>query len=280
MAPVRLALFQERPYSFLGVGELTGRGHDLDGVGVRLGLIEVELGVERLLADPLAVGRAARGPLEQVADRFIEASGGHHPIDQAPVERRVRVDDVSGQGQLHGALAAHVPGYRHHGGVAEPAALAARRREAGVFARHRQVGGGDELAACRGREPVHPGHHRLRYLLHHGHQLGARLQQRADPGQVGACDIGEVMPGAEYRAVAGQHDAEYVAAAEVAEGSDQLAHVRQGQRIPALRPVHRDGGEITRTLDEDVLELHGVKHRPETRPCIAPPPRRPGVGPP
>jgi hypothetical protein len=56
VAPARLALFQERPDPFLGIGELAGRGHDLDGVGVRLRLIEVDLGVERLLADPFALG--------------------------------------------------------------------------------------------------------------------------------------------------------------------------------------------------------------------------------
>jgi len=107
------------------------------------------------------------------------------------------------------------------------AALAARRREAGVLAGHRQVGGSDQLAAGRGGQPVHPGHHRLRHLLHQRHQLGAGSQQGADRRQVGAGHLGEVMPGAEHRAGPGQHDAEGVAAAKLAEGRDQLTHVLQ-----------------------------------------------------
>ena len=53
VAPVRLALFQERADPFLRVGELAGRSHDLEGVGVRLRLIEIDLRIERLLTDPL-----------------------------------------------------------------------------------------------------------------------------------------------------------------------------------------------------------------------------------
>jgi hypothetical protein len=64
------------------------------------------------------------------------------------------------------------------------------------------------------------------------------------------------VPGAEDRAVSGQHDAQGVAVPEVAEGRDQLAHVLEGQGVAPLRPVHRDGGEITGPFDQDVLELH------------------------
>src|SRR5271156_5868239 len=50
-APDRLALFQEGPHSLSRVGQLAGRGHDLDRVGVGLGLVQVALGVQCLLAD-------------------------------------------------------------------------------------------------------------------------------------------------------------------------------------------------------------------------------------
>ena len=72
MAPVWLALFQERADPFLCVRELARRGHDLDGVGIRLRLIEVDLGIKRLFADPLALGGTARGALEEIVDRIIE----------------------------------------------------------------------------------------------------------------------------------------------------------------------------------------------------------------
>src|SRR5579863_6430008 len=67
-APAWLALLQERPRPLPRVGQLAGRGHDLDGVGVCLGLVQVDLGVQRLLADALAIRRAAGDPLQEILD--------------------------------------------------------------------------------------------------------------------------------------------------------------------------------------------------------------------
>src|SRR5580704_7088481 len=135
-APVRLALVQERLRPLPRVGELAGRGHDLDGVGVGLGLVQVDLGVQRLLADALAVRRPAGDTLQEVLDGGVELSGRHDPVDQAPLQRGTRVDDVARHGHLRGPLAADVPGDGHHRGVAEPAALAPGGGKAGVFAGH------------------------------------------------------------------------------------------------------------------------------------------------
>jgi hypothetical protein len=54
-APARLALAQEGPHPFAGLRELAGGGHHLDRVGIGLGLVQVDLSVESLLADALAV---------------------------------------------------------------------------------------------------------------------------------------------------------------------------------------------------------------------------------
>jgi hypothetical protein len=103
---------------------------------------------------------------------------------------------------------------------------------------------------------VHPGHHRLRDLLHERHQLGAGLQQRAHLAQVGGGHVGEVVAGAERRAVPGQHHTETVAGADLGEGGQQLVHVGQGQGVAAPGPVHGHGGEVARPLDQDVLVFH------------------------
>ena len=58
-------------------------------------------------------------------------------------------------------------------------------------------------------------------------------------------------------AVARQHDAEGIAVPQLTERRDQLAHVRKGQGVAALRPVHRDRGEVAGALHQDVLESHG-----------------------
>ena len=56
LPPARLPLLQERVHALAGVGQLAGRGHHLDGVGVGLRLVQVDLRVEGLLADALALG--------------------------------------------------------------------------------------------------------------------------------------------------------------------------------------------------------------------------------
>ena len=63
-ARARLRRFPGTPPSTPGFRQLAGRGHDLDGVGVRLRLVQVDLAVQRLLADALAPEPRAR--LEQV----------------------------------------------------------------------------------------------------------------------------------------------------------------------------------------------------------------------
>ena len=118
----------------------------------------------------------------------------------------------------------------------------------------------------------------VRALLVTCTELMTLIQQGTDLGQVGVDDVGEVVPGAEHRAVAGQHDAQRVAVTQVAERPDQLAHVVLRQRVAPLRPVHRDGGEIAGPLHQDVLEPHRDSFSPPPQPTLArarrPAPRR------
>src|SRR5664279_1993525 len=229
------------------------RGHHLDGVGVRLRLVEVYLRVERLLANALALRLAQRYALKEVLCGGIELLGGHYPVGQSPVERGSRVDYIARKGHFRCPFPADVPGDRHHRGMEEPATSAAGSGETGVLACHCEVGGCDQLAAGRGGEPMHTRHHRLGHLLDECHQFGAGDKQRTNRRQVG---IGEIVPGAEHRADARKDYAQGVTLPDVAEGRDQLAHVLQRQGVAPLRPVHRDGGKFARPLDQDVLESH------------------------
>src|SRR5689334_10274697 len=72
LAPLRLALLQERVHPLAGVGKLAGGGHHLDGVGVGLGLVQVDLRVQRLLADALALRGPAGHPLQHVLHGRVE----------------------------------------------------------------------------------------------------------------------------------------------------------------------------------------------------------------
>ena len=78
-APARLALVQERPHPFPRVRQLAGRGHHLDGIGVGLRLVEVDLRVQGLLADALALRGPPRDALQQVGDRGVQLPGRAPP---------------------------------------------------------------------------------------------------------------------------------------------------------------------------------------------------------
>ncbi len=249
--------FQAGMHPLARVGQLTGRRHYLDGVRVRLGLVQVDLSVKRLLADPLALRRSSGDPLKELVDRRVELVGRHDLVDQAPVERRRRIDHIARQRHLCCPLPPDIPGDRDHRRVAEPAALAAWSGEPGVLAGDREIGGRDQLTARRRGQPVHACDDGLGNLLHQRHELGAGLQQRSHSCQVRIGNVGEVVTGAEYRAVAREHNAERIAGTDLGERIDELTHVREGQGVATLRPVHRDGGELAGPVDQNVLELHG-----------------------
>src|SRR5712671_6785949 len=72
----------------------------------------------------------------------------------SPQSSAVRASMTSPDMARSMALPADVPGHGHHRGVAEPAALAAGRGEAGVLTGHGEVGAGDQLAAGRRGQPL------------------------------------------------------------------------------------------------------------------------------
>src|SRR3954468_468737 len=121
----RWALLQERRHALARVGRLAGGGHELDRVGVGLRLVEIDLGVEPLLAQRLRVPAAARGPAQEVEAGRVELSGRDDRVHEAPGGRRPGVDRIAGEGHLERALARQRAGDGDHRGVAEPAALAA-----------------------------------------------------------------------------------------------------------------------------------------------------------
>ena len=158
------------------------------------------------------------------------SSGGHHPVDQPPLQSGVGVDGVAGEGQLHGLLAADGPADCDQRRVAEPAAFAARRGKPGPLGRHGQIGAGHQLTAGRRRQPVHPGDHRLAQALDGRHQLGARPQQFPHGHQIGPDHVGEVVTGGEHRPVAGQDHPAGIAVA------------RPGERPPSAPACARATG--------------------------------------
>src|SRR5215218_9725334 len=84
----RRALLEERRHALARVRRLAGGGHQLDRVRVGLRLVEVDLGVEALLAQPLRAAAPAGGPAQEVDAGRVELGGGDHRVDQPPGLRR------------------------------------------------------------------------------------------------------------------------------------------------------------------------------------------------
>ena len=201
---------------------LRRRGHHLGGVVVRLGLIEIDLRVVALLAESLRERAAARGALEQLPRRRFEISGRDDPVDETPVGCGGCVDRVARQQELECALAPDRTRDGDHRRVAEPAAAAAGRGEAGFARRHREIAGGDELAARRGGEPGHAREHRLRDPLDPLHHLGAAHEQRSRAGEIAAGHVGEVMACAEHGPLRVEQHAARLARADLRERREEI----------------------------------------------------------
>src|SRR5699024_6125144 len=75
-------------------------------------------------------------------------------------------------------------------------------------------------------------------------------------GVVLARHVREVVAGAEYRTVSGQHHTHRVAFRRLAERGEELSHVLKRERVALARPVHRDRREVTAAGDLDAFIRH------------------------
>src|SRR5437016_4909646 len=92
--PRRRPLLQERAHALLGVGGHGVQRHDGLREVVGLALIDVDLPVERFLAD-LYGQRAGVGDLAgELSNRSVELIDRHDPVDEAPLGRRDGVDEL------------------------------------------------------------------------------------------------------------------------------------------------------------------------------------------
>ena len=119
----------------------------------RLGPRQLELAVERLLADADRQ-RAGTAIASTSAATSSSRSAGDDAVDQPPVERGVRRRSAGRSTASRAPLAADRAGQRDHRGRAEQPDLHARGGEARVLGGHRQVARGDQLAARRGRDAM------------------------------------------------------------------------------------------------------------------------------
>src|SRR5262249_32673422 len=97
VGPVRLALLEERADALLRVGGGRVAGHHDLGALVRLVFVDVDLLVERALAECDHAWTEAQDLGDQMVDGGVELRCGHDLVHEAPLERGPRVDRLAGE---------------------------------------------------------------------------------------------------------------------------------------------------------------------------------------
>jgi len=202
--PAGCALLQECRDAFLRVSGHGIHRHDFFRVGIGLGLVEIDLRVEGLLADPDGERAGIGDARSQLAGFSLERTGGHHVVHQSPLGGDGGRDHVAGEQHLQRALAANGAAEGHHRRGAEQADLDAGRGERGFFAGDGEVAGGDKLAAGGGGDALYFGDHRLRDGLQLHHQLRANVEGAAIVVEVLAHHLSEIVAGGKHLSCRGQ----------------------------------------------------------------------------
>src|SRR5438309_901980 len=212
-------------------GELIGLGHS-----------QVHLLIEGALAGGEGFRRLLRNLESELSDGGLKLIGRNNFVDHAPLQRLGRVDHLTGEEHLHGALAQQVAAHCDAGGRAEKSPADSRRGELRRLGGHREVALRDELAAGRGCRALHPRDDRLRQRaarLHHPAALREELfdlrllLQRAD--------FLQVVPRTKALSRPCQHHNTYflIRNQGIKSGLKSLQHLAR-QQVHLLRAVHRE----------------------------------------
>ena len=201
--------------------------------------------------------RRVRHDLARPRLRFVEQLvGRHHRVDDAHAERVLCVDRFAKQQHFHGPRERDLAREPHGGATAgEQSALGLEDAERRVLRRDPDVGPHQHLHAPGDARSVDCGDHRFPQLevakdgreadlrpdlLPFEHVLVHLLGVTGDGGherlQVGA--DGEVFAGS-----GDDRDARALVVAKLFPRRCEVGHVRQVERVAALRPVDRDGGD-------------------------------------
>src|SRR5215472_2916505 len=255
--PVWLALLKKRANPFLRVARHRVKAHDFLGVVIGARLVEIDLRIERLLADRDGERTRFHDSQRKLTGFLHQIGIRNDAINQAPLRRGARIDWIAREQHLHGALAADRARQRDHRSRAEQSDAHARGRKARALTCEHQVAGRRELASGGGRDRMNARDDRLRNRLHRLHQLGAELEFMTIEGEVAPLQLFEIVTCAECWPRAGNdHRSRVVLRADFAQHRDHFRHHRGGQRIALLRPIHGDSDQANFTLDNQIADAH------------------------
>jgi hypothetical protein len=255
--PTSGAFPEKRGDALLRVGRQRVHAHDLLGVGVGFGLVQVDLRIVGLLAESHGERAGVGNPQREPARGVLQFRSGHCLIDETPLGCGGRVHGFAGEQHLECALAADGAAQRHHGSGTEEPDAHAGRGERSLVGGDGQVAGRHQLASRRGSHALHLGNDGLGDGLELHHQLGADVEQQPVLVDVAPYHFREVVPGAEDLARRRQDDgADLALGADVGEAGDQLAHQLQREGVAPLGAVQGDHRGAALEIQAEVIELH------------------------
>jgi hypothetical protein len=216
-------------------------------------LVELDLGVERLLANPDRERARARDRIDDDRDLLVQRRGRHDAVDEAPVQCGGGIDRPAGEEHVERTLAADRARERDHRRRAEQPDLDAGGREARAVRRDGEVAGGHELAARRGGDALHLRDDGLREAMDRLHQLGAHVEEALEEGDVAADHLAEVVAGRKRRTGGVEDDDPHAGVgAHAPQRARQVLHELEAQGVALVGSVE---GDVHRRLV--LVDEHG-----------------------
>ncbi len=172
----------------------------------------------------------------------VELVGRHDPVDQSPVARRCRIDELAGEQHLEGPLRADAARQRNRRRGAEQPDVDARGRKARRLGRHHEVARRHQLATARRGHALHARDDRLRQRADAPHQVRAIGEQALVVVELRlASHLAQVVPGAECLAGgADHHDAHRRIGGRAGQRLVQRRQHFLGKRVVLLGTIERE----------------------------------------
>src|SRR3990172_44556 len=129
----RLALLEKRTHTLLSVLRKCTGSHNLNCICICLWLVEVYLGVERLLAHTLREYAPTRGTLKERTGFFIKPLCGNNFIYKPPVSRRLCINWITCHQHLNRPLSTNSTAYGNHWSCTKPSTFSTRSSKGCFF---------------------------------------------------------------------------------------------------------------------------------------------------
>ena len=235
--PAGHPLFEEGADAFLRVGRQSVHRHDFLRIRVRLRLVEIDLGVEGLLADAdhEGTGCATMAAMRRVA---AGSSAAGTTWFTKPQSAAVRASTNSPVSSISIARLRPTARVRATIGVVQKRPIFTPGVAKRASSPPREIASGHQLAPRSRRQPLDLRDHRLRNRLDLRHQIRADVEYLSVFVDIAPCHLGQVVARAEYLSGRRKDDRpDFPVTGDFVQAGSELLHQAQRECIPPLWPV-------------------------------------------